>query len=180
MAVLSWIVAAAALAFALAPEPARASDAIVVIANAELAELEEASLPLLRQLFLGRRTRVAGSRVHPVEPAPGTALRRAFARLVLERSERELERYWLEQALSGGPPPPREIASDAELVRRVAARRGALGYLAWEAFARLPHDGVRVVRVRDGERLLGPEDAGYPLRFAAPQAPGGAGRRGAE
>jgi ABC-type phosphate transport system substrate-binding protein len=180
MAVLSWVLAAAALAFALAPAPARASDAIVVIANAELAELEEATLPLLRQLFLGRRTRVAGSRVHLVEPAPGTALRRAFARLVLERSERELERYWLEQALSGGPPPPREIASDAELVRRVAARRGALGYLAWAAFARLPHDGVRVVRVRDGERLLGPEDAGYPLRFAAPQAPGGAGRKGAE
>jgi hypothetical protein len=32
------------------------------------------------------------------------------------------------------------------------------------------------VRLRDGERLLGPEDPSYPLRFAAPQAPRPAGR----
>ena len=73
---------------------------------------------MLRQLFLGRRTSLQGARIHCFEPAPGTPLRRAFARIVLERSERDLERYWLEQALSGGPPPPREIASDAELVRK--------------------------------------------------------------
>jgi hypothetical protein len=168
------------LCVALRPDLARAADAIVVIANAELAELDEASLPLLRQLFLGRRTSVAGSRIHCFEPAPGTTLRRAFARLVLARSEREVERYWLEQALAGGPPPPREIASDAELVRRVALRRGAVGYLMWQAFTRLPHDGVRVVRLRDGERLLGPEDPAYPLRVPAPQAPSAAGRNDAE
>jgi hypothetical protein len=176
VAVLRLLLTVALLALALRPELGRASDAIVVIANEELPALDEATLPLLRQLFLGRRTSVAGSRVHCFEPAPGTPLRRAFARLVLERSERELERYWLEQALSGGPPPPREIASEAALVRRVALRRGALAYLAWDAFARLPHDGVRVVRVRDGDRLLGPEDPAYPLRLAAPQAPRAAGR----
>jgi hypothetical protein len=142
-----------------------------VIANAELAQLDEATVPMLRQLFLGRRTTAAGSRVHCFEPAPGTPLRRAFARLVLERSERDLERYWLEQALSGGPPPPREIGSDAELVQRVATRRGALAYLAWDSFARLPRDGVKVIRVRNGDRLLGPQDPGYPLRFTAPEAP---------
>lgn len=153
---------------------------IVVIANAELAGLNEATLPVLRQLFLGRRTNVDGQRVHCFEPAPGTALRRAFARIVLERSDRELERYWLEQALSGGPPPPREIASEAELVEKVAQRRGALGYLAWKSFSRLPQAGVKVVRLRDGDRLLGPEDAGYPLRFAVPQAPRAGGRNEAE
>jgi hypothetical protein len=80
------------------------------------------------------------------------------------------------RALAGGPPPPREVASDAELVRRVASRRGALAYLAWDAFSRLPQDGVRVVRLRDGSRLLGPEDPSYPLRLAPPQAPRPAGR----
>jgi hypothetical protein len=148
----------------------------VVIANAELDGLDEATVPVLRQLFLGRRTSVEGGRIHCFEPAPGTPLRRAFARIVLERSERDLERYWLEQALSGGPPPPREIASDAELVQKVADRRGALGYHGWEAFSRLRRDGVKVIRVRDGDRLLGPEHPAYPLRFAAPQAPGPGGR----
>jgi ABC-type phosphate transport system substrate-binding protein len=180
VAVLKLLLAVAAVAWLALPSGARASDAIVVIANAELAALEEASLPLLRQLFLGRRTQIGDSRIHCFEPAPGTALRRAFARLVLARSERELERYWLEQALGGGPPPPREVAGDAELVQRVASRRGALGYLAWEAFSRLPHDGVRVVRLRDGTRLLGPDDPAYPLRFGAPQAAPPAGRKNAE
>jgi hypothetical protein len=107
VAVLRLLLAATAVAWLALSAAARASDTIVVIANAELTALEEASLPLLRQLFLGRRTEVGDSRVHCFEPAPGTALRRAFARLVLARSERELERYWLEQALAGGPPPPR-------------------------------------------------------------------------
>jgi len=147
-----------------------AAEAIVVVANADLAELDEATLPMLRQLFLGRRSNVDGTRIHCLEPPPGTALRRAFARSVLERSERDLERYWLEQALSGGAPPPREVASDAKLLQKVARRRGAVGYLGWESFSRLPQDGVKVVRLRDGNRLLGPEDPAYPLRFAVPQA----------
>jgi hypothetical protein len=134
-------------------------------------------VPALRQLFLGRRTTVGGQRVHCFEPAPGTPLRRAFAQIVLERSEADLERYWLEQALSGGPPPPREIASDADMIRKVAGRRGALGYLGFESFRRLPQDGVKVIRLRAGDRLLGPEDPAYPLRFATPQAPPPGGRR---
>ena len=150
----------------------------MLIANAQLEALDEATLPLLRQLFLGRRTSLGGRRIHCFEPAPGTPLRRAFARLVLERSERELERYWLEQALSGGPPPPREVASERALVESVAARRGALAYLGWEAFSRLPQDGVKVIRVKRGDRSLGPLDPGYPLRFEAPKAAPPAGRNG--
>ncbi len=159
---------------------ALAADAIVVIANSQLAGLEEATLPVLRQLFLARRTTVDGDRIHCFEPAPGTPLRRAFARVVLERSERDLERYWLEQALSGGPPPPREIASDAELVQHVSQRRGAIAYLAWESFQRLPRIGVKVVRLRDGSRVLGPDDPGYPLHYTPPQAPESGGRNVAE
>jgi len=159
---------------------ALAADAIVVIANAQLEGLEEATLPVLRQLFLARRTSVDGARVHCFEPAPGTPLRRAFARAVLERSERDLETYWLEQALSGGPPPPREIASDAELVQHVAQRRGAIAYLGWESFQRLPRAGVKVIPLRDGGRVLGPDDPHYPLRYTAPQAPAAGDRNGAE
>ena len=155
---------------ALWPGVAVAADAIVVIANAELTGLEEATLPVLRQLFLGRRSQLADHRIRCFEPAPGTPLRRAFARLVLELSDRDLERYWLEQALSGGPPPPREIADDADLVRHVSQRRGAIAYLGWESFQRLPQAGVKLIRLRDGDRSLAPGDPDYPLQFAPPQA----------
>jgi len=169
----AWAVAAL-LAWLAAAEAARADGALVVIAHGELAELEELTLPLLRQLYLGRRTRVGGRRIHWFELPPGSAAHRAFARLALGRSERELERYWLEQALSGGPLPPREIPTDAELVRRVAARAGALAYLEWEALARLPRAGVKVIPLRVGERRLLPGDPGYPLRATeAPAGPAG-------
>lgn len=115
-------------------------------------------------------------RVHCFEPPPGTPLRRGFARLALASSERDLERYWLEQALSGGPLPPRETASEAELVRRVAARRGALGYLAWETLKRLPREGVKVIPLRHEGRRLGPDDPAYPLRIPGAQGPGPARR----
>jgi hypothetical protein len=154
-----------------AAQAARADDAIVVIAHAELAELEELSLPLLRQLYLGRRTRVEGRRIHWFELPPGTPLHRSFAHLALQRSERDLERYWLEQALSGGPLPPREVGSPGELVRRVATRQGALAYLEWEMLQRLPQTGVKVIPLRVGERRLLPDDPAYPLRPREPPAP---------
>jgi hypothetical protein len=168
--VFGWA-AAALLPWLLPAVPARADDAIVVIANAELAELEELSLPLLRQLYLGRRTRIDGRRVHWFELPPGSPVHRDFAKLALELSERELESYWLEQALSGGPLPPREVGSAAELVRRVAARPGALSYLGWEALQGLPRAGVKVVPLRVGEARLLPGDPGYPLRQRAPATP---------
>jgi hypothetical protein len=148
----------------------------VLIANAELAGLEEVSVPVLRQLFLGRRTSIGGQRIHCFAPAPGSPLHRAFARLVLEMSEPDLERYWLEQALWGGPLPPRETTSEAELVLHVAGRRGALGYLGWEALRALPRDGVKVIPLRHDGRLLGPEDPAYPLRMLGAQD-GEPGRR---
>jgi hypothetical protein len=164
------------LGLGVASAPVRAEDSIVLIANAELAEPLELSLPVLRQLFLGRRSSLEGMRIHCFEPPPGTTLRRAFARLVLEQTERGLERYWLEQALTGGPLPPRELPSEAELVRRVAARRGALAYLGWEKLKQLPRDGVRVVPLRHEGRLLGPDDPAYPLRTRGAQERDPAGR----
>jgi hypothetical protein len=143
----------------------------VVIANAKLAELQELTLPLLRQLYLGRRTRVEGRRIHWFELPPGNPAHRSFTRLALERSERELERYWLEQALAGGPLPPREIANAEELVRRVATREGAVAYLGWETLRRLPQTGVKVIPLRVGEQRLLPDDPGYPLRGRGPPAP---------
>lgn len=143
-----------------------------MIANAGLAELEELSLPLLRQLYFGRRTRVGGQQVHWFELPPGSAAHRSFARLALESSERELERHWLEEALSGGPPPPREIANARELVRRVAERPGALAYLEWKTLQSLPQSGIKVVPLRIGEQRLLPGDPAYPLRTLAPGAAG--------
>lgn len=133
--------------------------------------LQAASLALLRQLWLGRRTRLDGVRVLPLDLPAGGAARRGFVDVVIGQSERSLERYWLRQALAGGPPPPREVATEADVLRRVAAREGVIGYVGWDAVRPAPPGGVRVLPVRVGDRTLRPGEDGYPLRQSPASEP---------
>jgi hypothetical protein len=126
---------------------------------------ESIELPVLGQLWLGRRTRLDGRRVECLDLPAGSAVRAGFTQSVLRRSERELERYWIEQALAGGPLPPRELGSAEEVVRRVAARRGAIGYLDWEDYLTLRPQGVRVLPVQVAEEAVFPPGAAYPVRW---------------
>jgi hypothetical protein len=75
-----------------------------------------------------------------------------------------LEDYWLEQALTGGPPPPREFSSAREIVDQVARRPNAIDFVDYGELIALDHSAVRIVRITDGDRSWHPEDAGYPVR----------------
>jgi hypothetical protein len=138
----------------------------VIVVSERWQGLDAIEVPVLGQLWLGRRTRLAGRRVECFDLPAGSPVRRGFSQSVLRRSERELERHWIEQALSGGPPPPREAASAREVVERVAARRGAIGYLDWDEFVELRPRGVRVVPVRVAGEPLFPNAAAYPVRWS--------------
>lgn len=117
---------------------------------------------MLRQLYLGRRTRAAGRRVYCLDLPAASPERDAFTRAVIGWTARSLDRYWLRQALSGGPPPPREVAGPAEMLALVAQQPGTLGYVAWKHLADAP-PGVRVLAVETGGRYRRPDDAGYPI-----------------
>lgn len=129
--------------------------------------LELVSLPLLRALWLGRRSSLAGERVECLDLPSGSEPRRAFSAAVLGRSERALEEYWIRQALTGGPLPPRELAGTAEVVRAVAERAGRIGYVDLAELRALPGAAVRVLPVQVEGRPLLPADPGYPIRRAA-------------
>lgn len=138
----------------------------MIVVSERWQTLDAIELPVLGQLWLGRRTRLAGRRVDCFDLPAGNPVRGGFVRSVLRRSERELERHWIEQALSGGPPPPREVGSAEEVVRRVAARRGAIGYLDWDEYLALRPQGVRVLPVRVAGEAILPSGSGYPVRWS--------------
>lgn len=140
----------------------------MIVVGAGFEGLEEISIPVLRQLYLGRRTRLEGLRVRPLHLPAGSLARNAFTRAVIGTTERAMERYWLREALSGGSPPPRELAAD-EALAFVARVPGALAYVEWPLRGREPPAGVRVVPVVVDGRVLRPGEPGYPLRLPAPR-----------
>jgi hypothetical protein len=144
---------------------------IVVIVGAAWSEVESVSLAELRDLWLGRRTHLAGERVECLDLPSGSRLRRAFGRAVLGRSERALEEYWIRQALTGGHVPPREVGSAAEVVRAVAERRGSIGYVDAEDLRASPDSGVRVLPLVVDGRALSPTSPDYPIRWLGEAEP---------
>ncbi len=153
------------LALALQPLSASAEEAIALIASARSSKPAEISMPTLRRLYLGQTSRVARTRAEPLHLRSGGVTRQAFCLAVFGKSERAMEDYWIEQALTGGNIPPREFDSPATVIRAIAEREGRLGYvpvgaLDSEALAKVP-----VLRVLHKGHARSPEDPAYPIRL---------------
>lgn len=165
----------AAALLVLATAHPSSAETLAIVVHEAWAGLDSISMPVLRQLWLGRRTRIAGQRVMCLDLPPGSREHAGFVRDVVGQSERALERYWLRQALTGGPPPPREMGSGQSVLRRVASAVGAIGYVERSALAD-PLQGVRVLPLVVDGRTLRPDDPDYPIRSAdlreeAPRGP---------
>ena len=101
----------------------------VVIVNKQN-QLNELSVGKLKTIFLRRISRWPwGAAVHPVDLPEGSALRRDFAREVLDSTLAELGVYWIDQKATRNINPP-VVASSVEAVKAaVAAQPGAIGYI---------------------------------------------------
>lgn len=89
--------------------------------------LDEASVS---KIFLGREKSFAdGTSVVPLSltdsaPASGT-----FNDTVLKKSSSQLKAYWSKLVFTGKGTPPKEIASDSEMLKLVAANPSIVGYI---------------------------------------------------
>lgn len=135
-----------------------AGPVVLQLVTAKTNAIHDISFPELRQLYRGKHVIVAGVRVIPFNHPPGTFDRVGFDRVLFGMSPDEIGRYWIDQRIRGGDPPPRTIDSVSLLLRVVAALEGALAYVR-EGFSA---PDLKVVSV-DGKR---PGDAGYPLVIA--------------
>jgi ABC-type phosphate transport system substrate-binding protein len=130
---------------AAAQSPAR-SQAFVVVVHADN-PVEGIDREALSNLFLKRSTKwPAGNLAEPVDQSTKSSAREAFSRSVLRKSVTAVRTYWQQQIFSGRDVPPREKASDAEVLDAVKATPNAVGYVA--ASTALPA-GVKILIVRD-------------------------------
>lgn len=159
-----YALALAALSLVAATPPAagRAEPLAIIVSSAwEGADVIE--LRDLRALYLGRRSSLFGERVRRIDLPPGSAARAGFSETVLGRPEAELERYWIEQALSGGALPPRQVLGAQEMVAAVRARPGTIGYVPARELA-YAGDGVRAVAILVDGVVTKTGDPGYPAQ----------------
>lgn len=84
----------------------------------------------LSKIFLKRlRTWSDGTVAVPVDQLPSSEVRKRFTRLVHRRSVVKVEVYWKRMIFSGRGVPPRERASDHEVLEFVRSTPGAVGYV---------------------------------------------------
>jgi ABC-type phosphate transport system substrate-binding protein len=147
---------AAGLLAALAtlwPQRSQAEDdAIAVIVNkanpaASLAATE------LRPIFQTSKTSwSSGGDAVPINMPEDNALRIAFDQAVLGLDAERVARYWKDRKIRGGARPPVRVTSSVAMLKAVAAKDGAVGYVKSSEVNAM----VKVVaRISDG-KLSGP------------------------
>jgi ABC-type phosphate transport system substrate-binding protein len=97
-----------------------------------------------------KRTWPDGSNIGAFSYAPDNDLRREFDKVVLRMSADEVARFWIDQRVRGGAPPPRQVPDPALAMRLVAKLPGCIAYIPND----LVNSTVKVVaRISKGKVL---------------------------
>jgi ABC-type phosphate transport system substrate-binding protein len=127
-------------------------DSIVVIVNkANPAAVVGATE--LRPIFQTSKTSWStGGDATPINLPEENELRIAFDRAVLGLDPERVARYWKDRKIRGGARPPVRVASSAAMLKAVAAKDGAVGYIASSEV----NATVKVVARISGGKVSGP------------------------
>ena len=134
--------------------PASPSDGVVVIVHPSN-PTRTLDREQLRAIFSASlRFWPHGAPIAPFNAATGSLIRARFDEVVLGMSPREVGRFWVDQKVRGGPPPPRQAGVDAVAVNIVRRLEAAVAYVS----AGTCLAGVRVVAVVEGGGVRAPTD----------------------
>lgn len=98
---------------------------VVNQANTANPDVEEVA-----KIYLGKtKTFADGSPVLPLNLSEGNAEREAFTNTILGRTSSQLKAYWSKLVFTGKGSPPKELASDADVIAAIKSDRTAIGYV---------------------------------------------------
>ena len=102
---------------------------VVVIVNPK-SDVEKLSRDEVVNIFLGRFRRLpSGLSALPADLPQAQPEKAAFYRLLVNKELAEINSYWARLVFSGRTVPPRQAASDEDLLQWVAATPGGIGYI---------------------------------------------------
>ena len=99
--------------------------AVIVSANSPVSKLDKEQVA---NLFLGKSSSFPdGSAAMPIEQTDNTAAHEEFHKQVTEKSASQLKSYWSKMIFSGKGTAPKEVPSNAELLKLLASNPAMIG-----------------------------------------------------
>ncbi len=123
----------------LSGTPALAADVQVIAHPAVTAELSASDV---KDIFLGAKSAIGGTPVEPV--LSSAAAHEPFLKTYVGKTDQGLRNHLKALVFTGKASMPKSFASDAEVIKYVAATKGAIGYVTAGADA----TGVKKIQVR--------------------------------
>ena len=100
---------------------------VVVSASSPVAKLDKEQVA---NLFLGKSSSYPdGSAAVPIEQADSAPAHEEFHKSITEKSASQLKSYWSKMIFSGKGTAPKEVASNAELLKLLASNPAMIGYV---------------------------------------------------
>lgn len=107
----------------------------------------------LRPIFQTTKNRWdSGQDAVPINLLEDSPLRAEFDQAVLGLDPERVARYWTDRKVRGGARPPIRVPTSSAVLKAVAAKPGAVGYVRWSEV----NNTVKVVAKVSGGRLSAP------------------------
>ncbi len=111
---------------AMSCSAAAVADVVLIVNPANSAAIDEEQFA---KIFLGQtKTFSNGSEATPIDQKEG-AVREEFGNKLLKKNPAQLKAQWARQIFTGGAKPPKEMASDEDILKFVASTPGAIAYI---------------------------------------------------
>jgi ABC-type phosphate transport system substrate-binding protein len=125
----AWsLLAAVVLAASLSPAHARAQYVVVVHEANPITSIGRSDLS---NLLLGRETHWKhGLRATPLDLPVTSRVRQVFSMAVIRQSAAAVRSYWQQQQFAGRGTPPRERATERDVLESIRLDPGAVGYIS--------------------------------------------------
>jgi ABC-type phosphate transport system substrate-binding protein len=102
------------------------ADPVVIVHPSNSASIDAEQVA---KIFMGQtKTFSGGAEATPVDLKEGP-VREDFGNKILKKNPSQLKALWARQIFTGGAKPPRELASEDEVLKFVASTPGAIGYV---------------------------------------------------